>query len=100
MNNRYPVGECNKLGERKVGPYEVLKKINDNTYKLKLPKHLWTSNMFNVKHMILYIGDSSGDKSSKSRTSFFQPEEDDIDTLATDYLEKPDWAKRDKNRCN
>lgn len=42
------VGEYKKLKERKIGPCEVFKKINDNAYKICLPHHLKTSDVFNV----------------------------------------------------
>ncbi|XP_041020439.1 uncharacterized protein LOC121262075 [Juglans microcarpa x Juglans regia] len=45
-----PVGEYNKLKDRKIGPCEVLQKINDNAYRLHLPSHMRTSDMFNIKH--------------------------------------------------
>ncbi|GKA30594.1 putative CCCH-type zinc finger family protein [Tanacetum coccineum] len=48
------------LHQRKVvfeeGDY-ILKKINDNAYKLELPSHLNTSDVFNVKHLFPYNGD-------------------------------------------
>jgi hypothetical protein len=49
--DRFPVGEYNKLKERKIGPCEVLQKINDNAYRLRLPSHVRTSDVFNVKHL-------------------------------------------------
>ena len=41
--DRFPIGECNKLATRKIGPLEILDKINSNAYGLKLPNHIPTS---------------------------------------------------------
>ncbi|GJZ61785.1 putative CCCH-type zinc finger family protein [Tanacetum coccineum] len=41
--DRLPVGVNVKLHDRKVGPCQILKKINDNAYKLELPSHFNTS---------------------------------------------------------
>ncbi|KAF9661401.1 hypothetical protein SADUNF_Sadunf19G0064900 [Salix dunnii] len=43
--DRFPVGEYNKLRERKIGLCEVLQKINDNAYHIRLPAHLKTSDV-------------------------------------------------------
>nr|GFB38323.1 putative reverse transcriptase domain-containing protein [Tanacetum cinerariifolium] len=37
--DRFPVGEYNKLSTRKIGPLEIVKKINSTAYRLKLPSH-------------------------------------------------------------
>ena len=57
--DRFPVGEYNKLAARKIGPLEILEKINPNAYRLKLPSHMRTSNVFNVKHLVPYRGENS-----------------------------------------
>lgn len=70
--DRFPVGEYNKLKERKIGPCETLQKINDNAYRLHLPRRLRTSDVFNVKHPSPCFGDPD-DTVVNSRTSSFQP---------------------------
>ncbi|GJU33492.1 putative reverse transcriptase domain-containing protein [Tanacetum coccineum] len=35
--DRFPVGEYNKLSAKKIGPLEIVEKINSNAYRLKLP---------------------------------------------------------------
>ena len=62
--DKFLVGEYNKLKERKIGPGEVLPKINDNAYKICLPNHLETSDVFNVRHLTPYL-----EKEQNSRTS-------------------------------
>ena len=57
--DRFPVGEYNKLAARKISPLEILEKINPNAYRLKLPNHMCTSNVFNVKHLVPYRGENS-----------------------------------------
>jgi len=69
--DRFPVGEYNKLKERKIGPCEILQKINDNAYRLCLPSHLKTSDVFNVKHLSPYFADFD-DIAVNLRTSSFQ----------------------------
>ncbi|GJS92900.1 putative reverse transcriptase domain-containing protein [Tanacetum coccineum] len=71
---RFPVGEYNKLSAKKVGPLEIVEKINSNAYRLKLPSHIRCSDVFNVKHLIPFHGDSSDDDlAMNSRTNFVYP---------------------------
>jgi hypothetical protein len=57
--DRFPIGEYNKLAARKIGPVEIVKKINAIAYQLKLPNYIKTSDVFNVKHLVPVIDDSS-----------------------------------------
>jgi hypothetical protein len=57
--DRFPMGEYNKLAARKVGPVEIIAKINPNANRLKLPSHIKTSDVFNVKHLVPFIEASS-----------------------------------------
>ena len=68
----------------------IIKKINDNAYQLKLPSHLRIFDLFNVKHLIPYAGDSLDKEISKLRMSSFQSGEDDADVLADPYLDSRD----------
>ncbi|KAL4180549.1 hypothetical protein AMTRI_Chr13g92620 [Amborella trichopoda] len=52
----------------KVGLFENLKKINDNAYKLKLPSHIHTSDVFNVKHLIPCRSDTFDDEHSRENS--------------------------------
>ena len=78
--DRFPVGAYNKLKARKIGPVEVVKRINDNAYKLKLPEDIYTSDVFNIKHLVPYYGDeqSSTEEITNSRANSSQPGEDDV----------------------
>lgn len=51
------MGEYNKPAAKKIGPLEIIK-FNPNSYQLKLPSHIKMSDVFNVWHPILYVGDS------------------------------------------
>ncbi|KAE8676682.1 putative CCCH-type zinc finger family protein [Hibiscus syriacus] len=84
--DRFPVGEYNKLKDRKIGPCEVVQKINDNAYRLRLPSHLKTSNVFNVKHLSHCFVDSD-DTTLNSRISSFQPGVTDAGGSETDDAE-------------
>lgn len=63
--DRYPAHEYNKLSARKIGPVEIVEKINPNAYRLRLPSHIRTSDVFNVKHLVPFVDDgSSGDETA------------------------------------
>lgn len=55
---RLPLREYNKLKSKKIGPVEVLECLNPNAYRVQLPSHLRTSNVFNVKHLSPFHGDN------------------------------------------
>ncbi|KAB5512641.1 hypothetical protein DKX38_029669 [Salix brachista] len=96
--DRFPVGEYNKLAAKKIGPLEVLGKINPNAYRLRLPSHIRTADVFNVKHLIPYSDDSSQeDTDYTSRTTFLHPGGDDAaSSLALEYMERMDRSKTGK----
>ncbi|PKI36963.1 hypothetical protein CRG98_042664 [Punica granatum] len=66
--DRFSTGDYHKLAARKIGPVEVIEKINSNVYPLKLPSHIRTANVFNEKHLIPYAGDSSDDDDSMANS--------------------------------
>ena len=57
--DRFPMGEYNKLAARRIGPLEILEKINPNAYLLKLQSHMRTSDVFTIKHFVPYRGENS-----------------------------------------
>ncbi|GKB35763.1 putative reverse transcriptase domain-containing protein [Tanacetum coccineum] len=72
--DRFPVGEYNKLSTKKIGPLEIIEKIDSNAYRLKLPSHIRCFDVFNVKHLLSYHGDSSNDDLVvNSRANFVYP---------------------------
>ncbi|GJZ96147.1 hypothetical protein Tco_0668481 [Tanacetum coccineum] len=97
--DRFPVGEYNKLSAKKIGPLEIVEKINSNAYRLKLPSHIRCSDVFNVKHLLPYHGDSSDDDIVvNSRANFVYPGENDagpsIEERAILFLEAHDRVKK------
>ncbi|PKI54050.1 hypothetical protein CRG98_025544 [Punica granatum] len=68
--HRFRAGDYHKLVARKIGLVEVVEKIIPNTYRLKLPNHIRTAYVFNVKHLIPYVGDSSDDDDSRANSLY------------------------------
>ena len=54
-------------------------KIHPNAYRLKLPSHICTSEVFNVKHLISFHGDEFSDEDNNANwtSNFLQLGEDD-----------------------
>jgi hypothetical protein len=64
-----------------AGPFKILAKINDNTYKLELPPEFGVSLSFNIKDLRPYLGEE--DEMPSRTTSMGEGEDDeDINTLA------------------
>nr|GEZ57642.1 RNA-directed DNA polymerase [Tanacetum cinerariifolium] len=61
-------GHFGKLKPRKDGPFCVLKKINDNAYKIKLPGHYNEFSTFNVADLSPYKRESNDEPNSSSRS--------------------------------
>ncbi|GKC10020.1 putative reverse transcriptase domain-containing protein [Tanacetum coccineum] len=85
---------------KKIGPLEIVEKINSNAYRLKLPSHIRCSDVFNVKHLLPYHGDSSDDDLVvNSRMNFVYPGGNDvgpsIEERAILFLEAQDRVKKD-----
>lgn len=54
---RFAAKEYNKLKPRKIGPVEIVEKINENAYRLRLPSHVRTADVFNIKHLFKFEPD-------------------------------------------
>lgn len=67
--DRFPANTYNKLKDRKIGPLEILEKINNNAYRLRLPPHMHTADVFNVKHLVPYLADGDGSNSRSNSSS-------------------------------
>jgi hypothetical protein len=68
--DRFPLGEYKKLAARRIGPVEIIEKINSNEHQLKLPSHIKTSDVFNVKHLVSFTGDSSDEDVIEFKSEF------------------------------
>jgi hypothetical protein len=60
---------------RADGPFRIIGKVNDNTYKVDLPGDYNVSATFNVKYLTSYLDD---DDDSDLRTNHFQPGANDV----------------------
>ena len=57
--DHFSVGDYNNLSAKKISHAEIVEKINPNAYRLKLSSNIRTTDVFNVKHLIPYVGHSS-----------------------------------------
>jgi hypothetical protein len=78
---RFPDLRKSKLMPRADGPFKVLKKINENAYKLDLPADFGVSHTFNIADLKPYFGEED---EFESRTTQMQEEEDDVDINTSD----------------
>ncbi|GJT42780.1 RNA-directed DNA polymerase [Tanacetum coccineum] len=67
--DRFPPGRYGKLQDRADGPFRVLKRINDNAYKIDLPGSYGVSATFNVADLTPYV--EADDFHGDSGTSHF-----------------------------
>ncbi|KAK9100078.1 hypothetical protein Scep_023508 [Stephania cephalantha] len=93
FNKMKMVGEvkCHKYSRRRSseGWNFTVEKINPNAYRLKLSSHIRTADVFNVKHLVPYYGDTSDDDNSRAN-SVHLGENDEVQELACKFLEKYD----------
>ena len=82
---RFPAKRCSKLLLRGGGPFQVIERINDNTYKLDLPSKYDVSATFNVTDL------SPFDVGEDLRANPFQEEGNDGDqgTASKDLVQVP-----------
>jgi hypothetical protein len=81
--DRFPDLRRSKLLPRADGPFKVVAKINDNSYKLELPADFGVSPKFNIADLKPYLGEED---ELESRTTQMQEGKDDEDIPPNDTL--------------
>ena len=87
------MGTYSKLQSKRYGPYQIVKKINDNAYVVALLDNMGISKTFNAVDIFQYYSSDEPlypDFLSNSRLSFSQLGETNSEEMALDYLEKMD----------
>ena len=72
-------------------PYQIVRKINDNSYVVVLPDKMGISKTFNVADIYPYYSLDEPlylDILTNSRSSFSQVRETNMEEIALEYLEK------------
>lgn len=72
---RFPSKRKSKLMPRADGPFWIIEKVNDNTYKVDLPGDYNVSATFNIKDLTPYLDD---DDDSDLRTNHYQLGANDV----------------------
>ena len=77
--DRFPTKRKSKLSPRGDRPFQVLKRINNNAYKLDLPVEHGVHDTFNVIDLTSFVGNNEEDEEEALdlRTNHFQEREDD-----------------------
>lgn len=52
--SHFPKDTYNKLQDKKIGPFEILKKYGDNVFRVNLPDHLCIHPIFNISDIFEY----------------------------------------------
>jgi len=80
-----------KLSPCGDGPFQIIKKINDNVYKLDLLADYGVHSTFNISDLIPFVG--SVDEHQDLRTNPFQGGGDDESILGSHALQGPSPIK-------
>ena len=61
-NERFPYLRKSKLSPRGDGPFQIIKKINDNAYQLDLPTNYGVHSTFNISDLSPFVGSVDDDE--------------------------------------
>ena len=86
-NERFPIGTYKKLDDKKYGPFQITKKINNNAYVVALPLDMSISSTFNVANLYHYHPLDEPD-SGNSGSSSFQVGDADVEQIEHAFLEQ------------
>ena len=84
---RFPIGTYKKLEDKKYGPFQITKKINNNAYVVALPPDMSSSSTFNVANLYHYHPLDEPD-SGNSGSSSFQVGDADVEQIEHAFLEQ------------
>jgi hypothetical protein len=83
LKDRFPEQRKSKLQPRADGPFKVLRKTNDHTYEIDLPRTYGVITSFNVADLSSFFG------LEELRSTPFQEGEDDEDITAMHATSSP-----------
>jgi hypothetical protein len=93
---RFPKKCKSKLMPRGDGPFKVLAKINDNAYKIDLPRDYGVSTTFNVADLSPFFGDEV----LELRMTPFHEREDDADIPLIQMTQQMDQEQDTSSNLN
>ena len=64
---RLPANSYSKLNKRKIEPYKIIKKIEENTYMVDLPKYMGIDSTFNISDLYLYTDENVKEVSNNTK---------------------------------
>jgi hypothetical protein len=90
-NGRFHVATYNKLKDKRYGPYQIVKKINDNVYVVDLPADMVISPTFNVIDVFEYYPhDEPIYLESNLRLSSFEVGGTNVEQITHAFLKQQD----------